>query len=180
MLSFFELPWIKDCIAWNLFSSNFLLWGKQCLTLAWTPENQTKGQSDRKWERQTVVGTGICIIVQPFTTKDSLLAVDINTWNVMLLGTANNQLAINPKDGKVCPYKTFSALSVSFMVLQYMLWPAHLQRTICLHRREHFPVLDSPSCAKDEDYACWYCVARCTHCMRAAGGMAWRWSLQVF
>ena len=42
------------------------------------------------------------IIVQPLTMTNSLLAVDINTRNVMFWCKANNQLTINPKAVHFC------------------------------------------------------------------------------
>ena len=64
----------------------------------WLPASSVRCNVELRVAGKTLIH--ICIIVQPLTRMNSLLAVDINTWNVMVLGTINNQLTINLKNGK--------------------------------------------------------------------------------
>ena len=55
----------------------------------------------RTWCCKRDILAGICIIVRLLIMTNSPLAVDTNTWNVMRLVTASNQLTINTKGGLI-------------------------------------------------------------------------------
>ena len=54
------------------------------------------------WASREIL-VSICMMVKPLRKTNSLLAADINTWNVMLLVTASNRLTIDSKVGKMPP-----------------------------------------------------------------------------